>query len=236
MKFIKILLLLVFAVTAANSYNGIDVAFNIMEILSKMAPGRTYYTDNATNATYVTQKNNVGLYISAASSFRGSNKYKSIVGSGRYDELIIGIYSEDIETKMNGARLYMSFYYNDKQSNERGYAYGFEVDTRLMENIPFYLTTGVEYGQGRQHIGDSERSNNDRPIEMMSDTKVSSLTGLLGLSYHITEHFAVDLIYTPSFVEHHVKYRYLDRSEQRTTKRHLGEFVNGVRFGASFRF
>jgi hypothetical protein len=238
MKILNILLLLLFVATAANSYDGMGAAFNVLSTFSKVNSGRTYSTANTANTTHTTQGSG-GLYIGAVSSFRSSSKYKDIVGSGRYDELIIGFYAKDSGKSINGGRLYMSFYYNDKQSNERGYAYGFEVDKKLMENIPLYLTMGAEFGDGYQHVGDSERTTNDRPIKMVSNIRTDSLTGLIGLSYPITEHFVVDLTYTPSLVQHKVRYRYSDSYSdpwQRTVERHLYEFVNGVRFGASFRF
>jgi opacity protein-like surface antigen len=222
MKFVKILLLLVFAVTVA------------------FADG-TFIEGTFSGDTTNTTRKKTDLYIGISSTratsndktIRGDNKpMKEILGGGGfYNELQIGIYSMATNDGA-GMKLYGSIYQNSEKNREIGAGFGIEVEKRLIDDIPLNLLMGFARVYGWQTAFD--RDTPEGRIEFGIDNKVKHYLFHLGLSCDVAKHLALDLTYTLRLSDYKYSYKYVDT--HRKVSQTTGAANSGVRFGLGFRF
>jgi len=222
MKFVKILLLLVFAVTVAFADGAfIEGTFSTDTINAAQKKTDLYIGISSTRAT------------SNDKTIRGDNKpMKEILGGGGfYNELQIGMYGAATNDDA-GVKLYASIYQNSEKNREIGAGLGVEVEKRLIDDIPLNLLVGFARMYGWQTAFD--RDTSEGRIDFILSNKVKHYLFHLGFSYDVVKNLSLDLTYTLRLSDYKYSYEYVDT--HRKVSQTTGAANSGIRLGLGFRF
>ncbi|MDR1976034.1 MAG: hypothetical protein LBQ18_03485 [Campylobacteraceae bacterium] len=189
-----------------------------------------------------------GFYLESALTF-SDNKDKKIGETQSAQELTgkrksikeldLGLYMRDDRMAI---KMYGSLWFGN--ADQYGVGFGAEGKYRLFPSIPIALVLGFDDKIG---IGDDvfeERNvslsaiNNGAPtvIYLTDDTRFNSFSLKLGLEWDISKHFALNLVYVPSWDNYKVRYNQRGNSFKEESEIKWHELHNLVKVGFAVYF